>query len=208
MTHETSAYSNVEISNEYHEWRLACFEISYSDAANGHLAIAKWITAPETLLSTHQLAIQHCCDKNDMMNIYAIRCGTQLLMFASFEDSSLYSDLVLISRITRNRHQSCKVARKSWQLDSLALLGHLLDQPNVLYSLSVYLSGGSCIAPYDSRSDFLGSCHVTCPRFLAKRELSGYVALSLSFCRKFTIHGFWPNYCQDRRGKDWPEVDS
>lgn len=25
---------------------------------------------------------------------------------------------------------------------------------------------------------------------------------------KFTIHGFWPNYCQDRRGKDWPEFCS
>lgn len=27
-------------------------------------------------------------------------------------------------------------------------------------------------------------------------------------CRNFTIHGLWPNYCQDKPGKreDWPQV--
>ena len=38
------------------------------------------------------------------------------------------------------------------------------------------------------------------------RKVSQFAALRYSLCRKFTIHGFWPNYCQDRRGKDWPEV--
>ncbi len=27
-------------------------------------------------------------------------------------------------------------------------------------------------------------------------------------CRKFTIHGFWPNYCKDRSGKEWPQFCS
>jgi len=25
---------------------------------------------------------------------------------------------------------------------------------------------------------------------------------------KFTIHGFWPNYCKDRSGKEWPQFCS
>lgn len=26
--------------------------------------------------------------------------------------------------------------------------------------------------------------------------------------RKFTIHGFWPNYCKDRSGREWPQFCS
>ena len=33
-------------------------------------------------------------------------------------------------------------------------------------------------------------------------------AIKIPACRKFTIHGFWPNYCKDRSGKEYPQFCS